>query len=74
MKREREKEDKGGRKKQREIIRISDNIPDDEIMLDVLNTIFRRCLAKAVDLADLLRLPPPLRFPTVTAENPSAKS
>src|SRR3989338_9232124 len=29
---------------------------------------------KAVDLADLLRLPPPLRFPTVTAENPSAKS
>lgn len=47
---------------------------DDEIMLDVLNTIFRRCLAKAVDLADLLRLPPPLRFPTVTLENPSAKS
>ena len=28
---------------------------DDEIMLDVLNTIFRRCLAKAVDLEVLMR-------------------
>lgn len=43
---------------------------DEKIMLDVLNTIFRRCLAKAVELSDLVRLPPPLRFPVVTTEKP----
>ena len=43
---------------------------DEKITLDVLNTIFRRCLAKAVDHSDIVRLPPPLRFPVVTADKP----
>lgn len=44
---------------------------DEKIALDVLNTIFRRCLSKAVEIADQLRLPPPIRFPIVTTEKPS---
>lgn len=46
------------------------NKVDEKIALDILNTIFRRCLSKAVDLADTLRLPPPIRFPVVTTEKP----
>ena len=42
----------------------------DKMALDVLNTIFRRCLSKAVEMADLVRLPPPIRFPVVTTEKP----
>ena len=33
--------------------------------LEVMNTVFRRCLAKAITLTDELRLPPPLQFPIV---------
>lgn len=33
--------------------------------VEVLNTIFRRCLAKAVVLAEDVRLPPPVQFPVV---------
>ena len=47
------------------------NKVDEKIALDVLNTIFRRCLSRAVEMADLLRLPPPILFPIVTAEKPS---
>ena len=46
------------------------NKMDDKVALDVLNTIFRRCLSKAVEMADTLRLPPPIRFPIVTTEKP----
>ncbi len=38
---------------------------DDNIAIDVLNTIFRRCLAKAIEVAAELRLPPPISFPIV---------
>ncbi|MEM7819539.1 MAG: hypothetical protein QXD48_01780 [Candidatus Aenigmatarchaeota archaeon] len=38
---------------------------DDKIAVDVLNTIFRRCLTKAAEISDELRLPPPIRFPVV---------
>ncbi len=44
---------------------------DEKLALDVLNAIFRRCLSKAVELADSLRLPPPIRFPIVTTEKPN---
>lgn len=44
---------------------------DEKVALDVLNTIFRKCLAKSVELADTLRLPPPIRFPVVTTEKPT---
>ena len=47
------------------------NKMDDKIALDILNTIFRKCLSKSVELADLLRLPPPIRFPVVTVEKPT---
>jgi len=47
------------------------NKMDDKVALDVLNTIFRRCISKSVEVADLLRLPPPIRFPIVTTEKPN---
>ncbi len=46
---------------------------DEKIATDVLNTIFRKCLAKSVEISDALRLPPPIRFPVVTAEKPNVK-
>jgi len=36
--------------------------------LEILNTIFRRCLAKAVVLAEDVRLPPPVQFPVVRTQ------
>jgi len=36
--------------------------------IEILNTIFRRCLAKAVVIAEDLRLPPPVQFPIVRAQ------
>lgn len=33
--------------------------------LDILNTIFRKCLARSVMLAEDVRLPPPIQFPYV---------
>ena len=38
--------------------------------VEILNTLFRRCLLKAADLADELQLPLPLRFPIVTKGQP----
>jgi len=38
---------------------------DDELMVEAFNAIFRKCLAKAVSIAEDLRLPPPLTFPMV---------
>ncbi|MCD6367820.1 MAG: hypothetical protein J7L45_01915 [Candidatus Aenigmarchaeota archaeon] len=36
----------------------------DNITVDVFNRITRTCLTKAIGLAEDLRLPPPIRFPT----------
>lgn len=38
---------------------------EDSVALDVLNAIFRKCLSRAVDLSEELRLPPPVQFPIV---------
>lgn len=38
---------------------------DDDMAIEVLNTIFRRCLAKAIEISAELRLPPPVSFPIV---------
>jgi len=38
---------------------------DDNMAIEVLNTIFRRCLAKAIEISAELRLPPPVSFPIV---------
>lgn len=38
---------------------------EDKTAIEVLNTIFRRCLAKAVEISAELRLPPPISFPVV---------
>ena len=35
----------------------------ESVLLDVMNTILRKSLVKVVQLADDLRLPPPVRFP-----------
>lgn len=42
--------------------------------VEVMNTVFRKCLAKAVVLADDLRLPPPVQFPIVRSESEDGKS
>jgi hypothetical protein len=47
------------------------NKMEDKMALDLLNTIFRRCFSRAVELADSVRLPPPIRFPVVTTEKPT---
>ncbi len=39
-----------------------------KMTIDVLNAVFRKCITKAVQIADDLRLPPPLTFPTVKSE------
>lgn len=39
-----------------------------DIAVGVLNAIFRKCLIRAIDLSGELRLPPPVRFPTVAKE------
>jgi len=43
-----------------------DKTLDDDKAIEVLNSIFRRCLAKALDISQELRLPPPMQFPKVT--------
>jgi hypothetical protein len=37
----------------------------DEVSIEVLNHLFRRCLIKAAVLADELQLPPPVNLPVV---------
>ncbi|HLD83481.1 MAG TPA: hypothetical protein VI979_01345 [archaeon] len=38
---------------------------DDDMAVEVLNAIFRRCLAKSVEICSDVRLPPPMQFPNV---------
>ena len=38
---------------------------DDDVSVEVLNAIFRKCIAKAVQIAEDLRLPPPINVPVV---------
>lgn len=38
---------------------------DDSVSVEIMNTIMRKCLMKAVTLSDELRLPPPVKFPVV---------
>ncbi len=42
-----------------------------DFAIPVLNAVFRRCLKRAIDLADDLQLPPPIRFPVVRAKEES---
>jgi hypothetical protein len=42
---------------------------NDEMTLNVLNFLLSKCITKAVDYADMLRLPPPLQFPQVVKED-----
>ena len=44
---------------------------DENVAAEVLNAIFRRCLTKAIDLSNELRLPPPIRFPIVKPKEQS---
>jgi hypothetical protein len=52
----------------KKIVKIwkDENRLDDQVGVEVFNAIFRRCLTKAIGIADDLRLPPPLTFPIVT--------
>jgi len=36
-----------------------------EVVVPILNAIFRRCLSKIISLSEDLQLPPPIRFPVV---------
>ncbi len=47
-------------------------LPDEEA-IEVLNFLFRRCVMKALQLADDLQLPPPINMPVVTSV-PKAES
>ncbi len=38
---------------------------DDQLALEVINTLFRKCLMKIIDLSAELRLPPPVQFPVL---------
>lgn len=38
---------------------------DDDLTVEILNAIFRKCLSQAVIIANELRLPPPVSFPVV---------
>ncbi len=46
---------------------------DEQTTVEVFNIIFRRCLSKAITIADDLRLPPPLTFPIVIPKEKDAK-
>jgi hypothetical protein len=41
---------------------------DSKLAVDVLNAIFRKCITKAVQITDDLKLPPPLTFPIVRTD------
>jgi len=43
-----------------------------KLAADVLNVILKKCLTRAVAIADDLRLPPPVSFPIVAPEKPDA--
>ncbi len=46
---------------------------EDEIMVEVLNAIFRKCMSKGMQIADDLRLPPPIAFPIVEPKKNEVK-
>jgi len=46
---------------------------NDKIVVDVLNAILKKCLAKSILIAEDLRLPPPLTFQVVKAEEKGGK-
>ncbi len=46
---------------------------DSQLYLEVTNTILRKCLVKAVMLADELRLPQPVSFPMVIPKQEESK-
>ena len=43
-----------------------------KVAAEILNAIFRKCLAKAVVLAEDVRLPPPVQFPVVRTKQAKA--
>ncbi|MFH1420580.1 MAG: hypothetical protein ABIG30_01275 [Candidatus Aenigmatarchaeota archaeon] len=43
---------------------------DADVALDVMNVIYRNSLTKAIMISTDLKLPPPIRFPIVTAGEP----
>lgn len=45
---------------------------DEDVTVEVMNALFRRCLSKSVQIADDMRLPPPVTFPIV-AKKPAEK-
>jgi hypothetical protein len=47
---------------------------DDSVGVEILNAIFRKCLTKAITLAEDLRLPPPIVLPVVTKKQAESKS
>lgn len=42
---------------------------NDELAVEILNSVFRKCLSKGVDIASELRLPPPISFPLVRTKD-----
>lgn len=40
---------------------------EDKMAVDVMNTLFRKCLTRITTICEDLRLPPPLTFPVVQA-------
>ena len=44
---------------------------EDSVAVEVLNAIFRRCLTVAIGLSNELKLPPPIKFPTVKSKEQS---
>lgn len=46
---------------------------DEEISLTVLNFILNKCMAKSIEIADSLRLPPPIQFPYVVKSEQKKK-
>ncbi len=43
-----------------------EGVLDADLSVEILNAVFTRCLTKAINIAEDLRLPPPVRFPKVT--------
>ncbi|MFH0948870.1 MAG: hypothetical protein V1802_00095 [Candidatus Aenigmatarchaeota archaeon] len=41
---------------------------DEKLGVEVLNAIMRKCMTKAIEISDELRLPPPIQFPIVTTK------
>ncbi len=51
----------------------SKSLPQD-MMIEVYNTIFRKCLLKSLVLSDDMQLPPPLQIPVVAPKKGSGKA